>query len=86
MAWRAGIDGHQEGLEPLERTFNDDPRVVCSSAREAFLLESSLLNERSGDDSASVWRHVQEIIQALSGVVGMNHGLFEELILPAARL
>jgi hypothetical protein len=79
MARRAGIDGHQEDLELMERAFNDDPRVVYSSAREASLLESSPLNERSGDDSASVWRHAQKLIQALSGVVGMNHGLFEEL-------
>lgn len=79
MTWRASIDGNHEDLKLLERTFNDDPRVVYDPEYSKFFLESSRFDQRSGGDSDEVWRQAQEILQILSGMIEMNHGLSEEL-------
>lgn len=79
MTWRASIDGNHEDLKLLERTFNDDPRVVYDPEYSKFFLESSRFDQLSGGDSDEVWRQAQEILQILSGMIEMNHGLFEGL-------
>lgn len=79
MTWRASIDGNQDDLKLLERTFNDDPRVVHDPEHSKFFLESSRFDQLSGSDSDEVWRQAQEMLQTLSGMIEMNHGLFEKL-------
>ncbi|SFB72181.1 hypothetical protein SAMN05444422_101473 [Halobiforma haloterrestris] len=77
MTWKVIIQGDQEDLRLLERTFNDDPKIIHDEAENRFYLKSRAFEDLT--TASEVWSQAQNIVKTLCGILELNHGLFEDI-------